>query len=153
MSECDVQAELKRELCDSGQFQLESVVIDDWSIYDRPYGASPFALIVTSEEFTSRQDTHAVVTTWNIPVWVIVSFDDWPTSMERLRDTRQGIIDHFNQEGTQRSLNMSNTTVDVIRSGTGIVEYYAAYQGADRQPDAIPQYLTQQIIFEVREGL
>ena len=153
MGECEVQEGIRKELCSTGRFEQDSVVIADWIVYDVPIGFAPFALVRVADTFTARQDVHAEQTTWEIPVSLVVEFTDWPASMLELRDLRQAVVDHFNQEGSQRSLGRANTTIDVIRAGGPIVANYAAYQGVEPQPDALPQYLEQLVIFEVREGL
>lgn len=132
-------------------FSDADVVDGDYSILDGPLDNAPYVLFELSD-FDSRQDTVTPDTTWQIPVLLIIRFVDWPTSLVDLRTRRQAIIDKFNEVGTNRSPGADGTkilTVLRIYNDGDFVELYDKY--AD-PTSALPDFLTQRIIFEVREN-
>ena len=72
--------------------------------------------------------------------------------MNGFRDTRQAILDKFNESGTARSCGgLEGTTVNEIRSETPITYMYSPGVDPEFEPDALPIFAAQAMVFEVEE--
>lgn len=131
-------------------FQRDSVVINDWTILDRPVSEGSFFNIMTASTFRSRKDTAAEQEFWDIPGMLVVPFVDWNETMILFRDVRQAILDKFNEVGTSRSAGgLEGCTITEIRSGGPVTPAYLAYTDPANRADELPQYLTQLMTFAV----
>lgn len=132
-------------------FDDDSVVISDWGILDGSLDNAPYLRIDVSEDMVHRQDAKSITTTWYIPAMLMVEYTDWDTSMIELRNRRQDIVDAF--VGTNRSPGSdSNSYTDLkeIRTNSPVVLIYDHY--VEKESDAEPIMLGQELIFEVDEG-
>jgi len=131
-----------------------SVVVNDWSILDRPMVDAPFVLIVNADDFNSTQVTVTATTGYTLRLWLIVALAnaDWKAAYDEFRDYRQQIIDKFNEEGTNRSLGgLDGVNVTRIFSISDIGYIYPPNVDPDNQPDTIPDYVAQFIGLEIEQ--
>lgn len=129
-----------------------SVVINVWDIFDRPIIEGPFALIENSDNFLVLQDTVSEEAVWEIPVTIMVGFDDWDSSRNALRELRSAVCRAF--VGEERSPGTSDTTpvnVVQIRNDGPITEIRQAYAGRENEQDSLPLYVAQTLIFEAQQ--
>ena len=152
MTELLIQEGIQDVLQAMSEFADADVVINDWGVLDQNTTAAPYTIISNADTFKSRQDVQTAETDWEIPVTLCEAFSDWPTTLNNLRTRRQAIVDSFNAVGSARSANgQTATTVDELRSGGPITPYYGPYIRGEELAEAMPQFLTQTILFVVRE--
>ena len=125
-----------------------SITLSDWAVQDGSFDNAPFIRIDVAEAFSARQDNMATETEWEIPVTILINFEDWDTSHLELRNVRQSIIDKFNEQGTNRAAGLDQVDIVEIRSTTDIEPVLPEYQEFE---DADPIFLAQVLIFEVME--
>ncbi len=131
-------------------FDKDTVRINSSVYLDQSADKMPGFEIITSSDFTSRQDTMTATGTWLIIGLLYIEFKDWEISYNEFRDVRQAIIDKFNEVGVARSpadtdANRPGITLNEIRAGSGIDGIH--YDPADTQ--GTPVFLTQVILFDV----
>ena len=154
MSEAAIQADIQDVIQLVDGFSNASVVINDWTILDQSSQNAPYVIILTADDFTSRQDTVTPDTTWFVPILLIVRFVNWADSPTELGTYRQALIDEFNKVSTNRSPGAAAgimVSADVIRN-EGTID---GIPGPWRHPDEIisdPDFIGQRIIFEIREN-
>ncbi len=152
MSEAAIQAGVQTILRAMAEFADADVVINDYRILDQSTLEAPYAIIGTSDDFESRQDTREEVNRWSIPVTLVERFTDWATSLNNLRDRRQAIIDKFNALLGERAAGLSGSlTCDVIRGDGPIVPRYPPDLQPGHDQEAMPVFLSQDIILEFEE--
>jgi hypothetical protein len=146
MSEATLQQSLKRTLQALSGWQEVTVVINDWHILDGSLDNAPYALIETADSFAALQDRMIPVINWQIPVTLLCRFTDWGETYNQMRDIRQAIINEIaaNSEFSTCYL------VNVVRSDTGIGEWYDPHQSSEL--DRMPIFITQRIILEIEES-
>lgn len=95
MSEATLQNDIQRELLRiTGTFSSGDVVINDWSILDGGNASAPYVIIQTADDpNVSGIQTGAALTSYTIPIYVVVKFDDWDSARSALQTTRQAVID------------------------------------------------------------
>lgn len=151
MSEYTIQQGIQAAIQAMSEFDNADVTINDWTVLDQPNEGAPYVIIESSDDFASTQDTVTPETTWFIPVTLYEYFTEWSTALNNLRTRRQAIIDKINS-GNQRSAGgLAGTSVRSVRSGGPIGYVYDRYIAEDQVADAMPIFLSQQIIFEVLE--
>ncbi len=128
------------------------VVINDWEILDQPSQQAPYVVIQNSDEFTARQDTATQTTRYTIKGWLVVELASrsWKDAYDELRDVRQAIGDAF--VGSARSAGgLAGVMITAVHSLSDIGFIYAQGVDPEIQPDAIPQFLTQMLGFDVEQ--
>lgn len=151
MSEYAIQQGIQDTLQAMTEFADASVVINDWSILDGPMTGAPYVIITDANNFTARQDTRTPNTKWEIVITLFEQFTDWPTTLNNLRARRQAIIDAFNASGTARSAGLTAVTIDEIRAGSDITEWYDHYIPQGQLPESSPVCLSQVMILTAEE--
>ena len=119
MTDTNVMEALRVMLLGLDEFANGSVVIDDWSILDGSSAASPFIIIETPDSFVSRQDNRNPTTTWDIPVTLLVAFDDWQPTLAKFRTTRNAIIEKMNGFTGERSTGAAASPMSRYNPGAG----------------------------------
>lgn len=148
MDEKTAQEFLQSWFQDMGDFEWDSVVINDYSIFDSSKANGAFLIIENSDTFISRQETASAQTQWDIPVIIVQPYsfseNSDQSTFDDFRDARQAIINKANDRTGNRTVGDGAHIVD-IRSGTPVINWYAA--GSDPgTPGTFPIYLIQQII-------
>lgn len=146
-----IQEGIRATMADMDAFSdyPESVVINDWSIFDIPIIEGPFALIENSDNVRAIQDTVTSEVRWEIPVVLLVAFDDWKVSRNAIRDLRSAVLRAFvNAKRSPGTTDDSPVDVKVIRTDGPIYEVNMAYEGQENTADILPTYLAQRLIFE-----
>lgn len=151
MSEKSIQEDMQDTIQSMSPFANSDVVINDWSILDGPVSNAPYVIIENSDTIESRQDVKTANTKWNIPIRLIERFVDWTPSLNSFRDNRQALIDQFNGTEDYRSAGASATTADVIRSDGPIDHIYEEYGEPEIDPEAVPLFISQRLLFEFEE--
>lgn len=152
MSETDVINGLETIFQEIEYFGEGDITIDDFSILDGPVSRAPYLIIETADEFVSIQGTVSESTSWEISVMLYVRFTNWKESKKELRTVRQALIDKANALAGERSARLTTpVTINTIRQGSPILEYYSPYLSTEELRDALPLYLVQQLIFVAEE--
>lgn len=132
-------------------FASGDVTINDWGILDGSRSAAPYVIIQTSDDFISRQDASSQVETWSIKIHLFTEFQGWD-ALTDFRDTRQAIIDEFNEVGTNRAAGQAGLTDTRELRNEGEIDYvYRSYEDDDEEEVSDPNFVHQVIIFETFE--
>jgi hypothetical protein len=150
MSESTIRSGLATAIKAMTEFEDADVVINDWSILDKPAIKAPYVIIETADTFDSRQDTMTPQTTWSIPIVLVEKFTKWSTTLGNLSTRRQAIIDKINS-GTVRSAGLDGVTIDRVYNDGDIIEFYRKFQDPEKSQNALPVFLMQRIILEAEE--
>ena len=154
MSEKGIQEGIQTVIQGMDEFAYSDVTINDWTVLDESGSKAPYIIIESSDAFRGRQAALSANTDWEIVVSLIyyLANTNWQDGMDGFRDTRQAILDEFNTVGTGRSAGgLEGTTIDEIRSDTPIGYLYQYGVDPELEPDALPIYATQAMVFMVRE--
>jgi len=146
MSEATIKTGLATAIRAMSEFATADVVLDDWSVLDLPSSNAPYAIIETSDDFVSRQDTMEPVTRWEIPITLIVEFVDWSSSMVELGTLRQALIDKINTDDIRSAGGLEGVTIDELRSSSPVTPMYDQYLSQEEASDSEPTYLGQRIV-------
>jgi hypothetical protein len=150
MSEQTIQESMQDTIQDIAAFSRDMVVINDWTVLDESAEHGPRFIIENADEVTSRRDVTTPGERWHIPGTLIEPFEDWSTTLNNFRDRRQSIMDAFNAVGTARSASgATGTNVEVIRNQDPIGYVFETYTDPDQEPEALPIFIQQRLIFEV----
>ena len=131
MSELATQTAIQSVLQALGNFGSGTVVINDWRILDQSTTLAPYAIIQNADNF--NVDRAQCLTTWQIPVTIIVRFTDWQESLNAFRTLRQAVITALK--------NLSY--VYGLAADSPIGEIYDKYND---NPDAMPVFISQRLI-------
>lgn len=153
MSEATIQQRIQSVIRQLPSFRDASITINDWSRYDLSSELGPLVVISNADDFSSRQDTYTPVTTWTIPVDLMVrNTPDISEALGRLRDLRQEIIDQFNQHGSERGgASGTSVTIDVISNQGPILPVYDVYTTPEDVAQALPLFYMQTLSMTVKE--
>jgi len=151
MSESSILQELKSCLESLNTvFSPGDVTINDWSVLDGSSLNAPYAIIESCDDFSldSPQSRSSLI--WDIPVHLIVRFENWNISKPALSSLRQSILDKF-LDLESFSSSMSKLAVGFRRlwpAGpiSGIYDRYL-----ENEQEALPVYLSQTILIRVHE--
>jgi hypothetical protein len=151
VSESSIRSGIATAIKAMTEFADTDVVINDWSVLDKPAINAPYVIIETSDNFDSRQDTMTPNTTWQIPIILVEKFTKWSTTLTNLSTRRQAIIDKINS-GTVRSAGgLDGVTIDRVYNDGDIIEFYRKFQDPEKSQNALPVFLMQRIILEAEE--
>lgn len=151
-TEYAVQQGLQALIQGLDEFSSVDVAINDWSLLDAPNINAPYVIIQNADDFTARKDTSVTQAQWLIPVELFVNFTDWKETLDRFRTYRQALVTLFGGSTDARSADgIEGLTIDVIRNRGPITPYYDKYIPADLQPESLPVFLSQALIFECQE--
>ena len=153
MSEQTIQEGIQTTIRALTAFASADVVINDWDLLDQSTANAPYVIIENSPEPIVTQQTVSGNFAWSIPVSLFERFVDWPTTLNGFRTRRQAIFDAYNAVGTARAAGgIEAVDIHTIRVGGPIEYLYDPYLRDEDIPDALPMFVTQQLIFEVDEG-
>jgi hypothetical protein len=153
VTEAQIQAAVQATIQGISAYTTADVRINDWSFLDGPKLFAPYVIIVPADNFRATQDTVSPNTTREVPLWLIESFTDWKESYDNFVIRRQALIDEFNEVGTNRSPAAGGNVLvsaDAIRNDGPVVEWYDKLIPPELQAEAMPDYVVQRIIMEVR---
>ena len=146
MSEQAIQEKIQTVIQGLAIFEDADVVINDWSIFDRPNIEAPYVLIEVSDEFESVQEVMTPENRWAVPINLVEKFIDWNETYNNFRDRRQAIIDAFNGTGSARA--DSGLNIERIYNDGEITPYFDKTIDAKFQAEALPVFIMQRIIME-----
>jgi len=149
MSELSIQEKIQSVIQALTLFEDADVVINDWSIFDRPSIEAPYVLIEDSDDFDGFQRVVTPETTWGIPINLVERFTDWKETYDNFRARRQAVLDAFNGTGDARG--DPGLDVQRIRNDSPITPYYDKLVPAELQAEALPIFVMQRIILECQE--
>lgn len=151
MSEKLIAEGIQTILQGMADFSAGDVTINDWGILDGSRSAAPYVVIQTSDDFVSRQDASSQVEVWGIKMHLFTEFQGWD-ALDDFRDTRQAIVDEFNEAGTNRAAAQSGLTDTRELRNEGEIDYaYKRYEDDDEEEVSDPDFVHQVIIFETFE--
>lgn len=151
MSEIAIITSIKDSLISMDEFSSATVVVNDNSVLDGGGSAiagKVYAIIYTSDDFRSTQETITEEMEWSIPVMIVVAFDDWKSSLDAFITIRQAVLDEFNSKSEANRVS-DGTYISEIRSETPVEGIFDAF--TDFSEDSIPDYLAQRLIFATKE--
>ena len=148
MTELTIITKIAVALRTLDEFDDADVVDNDSSILDQSVAGAPYAIIYTSDNFLSEQTTLIEENSWDIPVLLVVEFEDWETSMIAFRALRQTVLDLFNENSSADNRTADGLYIPRIRSDSPIEGVYDMHDFSDQ---SVPDFLSQRIIFEVEE--
>jgi hypothetical protein len=154
MTEKAVMEGIQDTIQSISNFASSDVVINDWTVLDASGQNAPYVIIENSDIWSSMQGTLEEVNRWEIIVNLIyyLADTDWTTGMNGFRDTRQAILDAFNAVGTGRSAGgLEATDIERIRAETPITYMYPDGVDPEFEPDAMPIFAAQSMVFEAME--
>lgn len=146
MSEISIQQKVQAVIQALALFENADVVINDWSIFDRPNIEAPYVLIEVSDEFESVQVVMTPENRWAVPLNLVEAFTDWQETYNNFRDRRQVIIDAFNGTGSARA--DSGLNIERIYNDGAITPYFDKTIPAELQSESLPVFIMQRIIME-----
>lgn len=149
MSELSIQLKIQEIIQGLSLFSDADVVINDWSIFDRPNIEAPYVLIQTSDDFESLHQVMTAEVRWAIPIVLVERFTDWKETYDKFRDRRQQILDEFNLGDDERS--GPGLNIDRIGQDTPITEFYDKVIPVELQSEALPAFIMQRLILEAQE--
>jgi len=150
MRETQVQSEVQAIFQAMDEFDDADVVISDWSILDRESVGAPYLNIENAVNIDSREDTAAEQCTYDLPVTVFERFTTWTETHNRLRITREAVINEMT--GVRRSANgLEGFTINRIRTDGPILEVMD--KGLSREEAAVadPAFLAQRLLLACEE--
>jgi hypothetical protein len=147
MTEKTIQEALQTVILASSSFSTGDVTINDWGVLDGPTASAPFVVIETADEFESLFRVDSDENTYQVILNVIVRFVDWDTSKTAFRDTREVVRAALSSPANATA----GLAVRGVRSGGPISPIYETYADSEIQADALPVFLSQQIIAECQE--
>lgn len=154
-SEAEIQAGIQTVLRELDYFEDTDVVINDWTVMDQSLDRAPYAIIFTSGDFSSRQDSYTAQDNYTLPVMLIVALGarSWEVSYNEFQSVRQTVLNKFNANGsTARSANgIDGLNIMRIFSLTEISYVFPQGVDPDIMPDATPDFITQVLGFEVEQ--
>lgn len=151
MTEATIQAGIQDTIQAMTEFANADVVINDWGIFDQTSSKAPYVLIQTADEFRSRHDLGAPENIYHIPVMLVEVFTDWPETMNGLTTRRDALLTTYNTGGNQRSAGGIPVTIDEIRPQGPIAFIYDPSIPDNQLAEALPIFVAQTLIFEVKE--
>jgi hypothetical protein len=154
VSEATIASGIQTILQGMSEFSSADVSINDWGILDGERNQAPFAIIVTADDFTATFQTNTGNRSWAIPVLLFEDWVDWDTTLVAFKTTRQAIIDKFNTSGGNQvsAGGLEATQITAMRSNSPIEPYFLPYNAANLTGESQPDYLVQEIVFDVDEG-
>ena len=111
MTEKAIAEGIQTTLQSMSDFSAGDVAIEEWTILDGSTQNAPYVIIEVSDDFVARQEAPSEGTVWQIPANLYTRFIDWPTSKTAFRDTRQAIIDKFNEASDNRSAGIAGNFI------------------------------------------
>ena len=148
MSETTVITKIATALKTLNDFADADVVFNDASILDDSAANAPYVIIYTSDGFLSEQSVMTEENSWDIPILLVIEFEDWETSMNAFRALRQTVLDLFNENSSVDNRSGDGLHIPIIRSDSPIEGIYDAQDFSDQ---SVPDFLSQRIIFESKE--
>ena len=148
MSETSIQEKIQGVIQSLPLFADADVVINDWSIFDRPNVNAPYVLIESSDNFESLHEVHTPETLWGIPIILVEAFTDWKETYDNFQERRQQVIDTFAIGGARAG---DGLNIQRIHNDTPISPYYDKMIPAELQSESMPIFIMQRIILESKE--
>ena len=151
MTEATRHTSIQTSLQSMAAFTDAQVVINDNSVLDGQGSAlanAVYAIIYSSDEFSSVQESKTPQTRWDIPVMIVVAFVDWETSMNAFTTLRDAVLAEFNSTSEANRCG-DGVYISEIRSESPIEGIFDAFIDFDQ--DSVPDYLSQRVIFVTEE--
>lgn len=148
-TEKQIQEAVQTALLSMSEFDAGDVTINDFDVMDKAADNAPYAIIMNSENFDSRQDTKTVTGTWNVQIRLVVKLAEltWKTALDNFRDARQAIVDKI--AGSVRSGNtLPGLDIKRVYAGGGLNFIYDGYVDAETLANATPAFVSQDLILE-----
>lgn len=144
MSESTVQAELQAVIATLEGFdESADVSIGDWSVLDRPIACAPYAVIRRSQRVsTAKHSLRGFKVTWQVPVVLVVAFDDWDQAENDLGELRQSFLQLLLVQHPR----IGDFAIEEIRDGSDFDGIFAANDGGP-----YPTFLSQELIVVISE--
>lgn len=149
MSEVTIANALETAMEAIAAFGTGDVVQNDYTIFDQWSGLSPYIIISTSDQFTSRQDTASDQTRWEIGLMLALEWNGWKTTLDSFRTHRQSIIDKLNSGNVRSAGGLEGVDIVEIRSLTPITPRYLPY--VEDLQEADPLFLFQEMAVVAEE--
>ena len=132
------------------EFDYDDVTINDWNVLDRPGAGGPFFIIGNSDDFSSLPGT-SEQGFYEIPGDLVqyIADESWTDGANSFRDARQAIRTAINDGSASTAGGLTTIYIEEIRAGTPIGFLYQYGVDPDLDPDAVPMYLVQSMIFRV----
>ncbi len=152
MTELAIQQGLQTWIRSMADFADADVVLNDWSVLDGESANAPYGIISDADTFRANLNTTASKGgTWDIVVTLCEWFTDWPTTLNNFRTRRQAIIDAARLTNAGSAGGIAGTAINEIRSEGGIIPYNPIYNREGYNPEVLPRYLIQHMIFACEE--
>jgi len=148
MSELTIEQKIQGVIQALSYWEDADVVINDWSVVDRPNVEAPYVIIETSDDFEWSHIAPTAEMRWGVPIILFEVFHDWDESFNNFRDRRQAILDAFTVAGAAASPGM---VIEMIRNDGPITPYYDRMIPQEQQAESLPVFLMQRMILEGRE--
>lgn len=150
MSEATLMTQMQSELRSiPGVFANNSVVINDWGIFDGSSLQAPFALIEDSDsiEVTSTQ-IGQITKGYEIGITLIVRFTNWKPTLDEFVSLRDMVLSHFTEILSETS-GVLEFSLRGIRNGTDVYGIYDRY--VEEKVESLPVFLAQKLLFKIEE--
>ena len=154
MSEKGIQEGIQTVIQGMDEFAYSDVTINDWTVLDESGSKAPYVVIEESDTFGGRQGALTADTNWEVVVnlYYYVADKTWKAGLDGFRDTRQALLDKFNEVGNARTAGgLEATSIDEIRPLTPIGYVYHSDVDPDIDVGAMPIFVMQVLEFVVRE--
>lgn len=149
MTEAARLTSIQSSLQSMDAFENAEVVINDNSVLDKDSsGYGNYAVVYSSDGFSSMQETKTPQTRWDIPVMIVVPFDDWKTSLDAFTTLRDAVLTEFNSTSEANRCG-AGVYISEIRADSPIEGIFDAFIDFDQ--DSVPDYLSQRMIFVTEE--
>ena len=148
MSEKTIQESMQSTIRGISTFTRKMIVINDWTVLDEAAGHGFRVIIENMDTIDSRRDVTTPTERYEIPVMIYQPYVDWKTTLDAFRDNRQLILDEFNAVGTSRAAGTTGTNIQTIRNDGPIGYVFETYTEPDFEPEALPIFVQQRLIFE-----
>jgi hypothetical protein len=131
-------------------FSPADVTINDWDVLDLPGASGPFFIIGNSDDFSSVPGI-SERGFYEIPGDLIhyIADKSWKVGADGFRDARQAIRTTINAGDNSTVDGLATIYISEMRAGTPIGYLYQYGVDPELEPDAVPMYLIQSLIFRV----
>lgn len=150
-SESAIQSGIATWIRAMSEFADADVVINDWSVLDKESANAPYVIISDADSFRVNLDANDDTGSWDEVVTLCEWFTDWPTTLNNFRTRRQAIIDAARSSNAGSAGGIAGVRIAEIRAEGGIIPYNPIYNRQEYNPEVLPRYLIQHMIFACEE--
>ena len=149
MTEAARLTSIQSSLQSMSAFTNAQVVINNISILDEDAsGYGNYAIVYSSDDFDSMQETKVPQTRWDVSVMIVVAFVDWETSLNAFTTLRDAVLAEFNSTSEANRCG-DGVYISTIRAESPIEGMFDAF--IDFTPDSVPDFISQRMIFVTEE--